>query len=108
MKAGSGIRANPCAVAEVSMAGLSLKSRSAPSRAPAASMMADSMRREVSENSRSAVSAGPSSESASTVCNSRRKLLCLNRHGRSGSQIAEQDEGNMREIRARESACWLV
>ena len=27
MKAGSGIRANPCAVAEVSMAGLSLKSK---------------------------------------------------------------------------------
>ena len=78
MKAGSGIKANPCAVAEVNMAGLSLKSKSAPSRAPAASMMADSMRREVSENSRSAVSAGPSSESASTVCNSRRKFcVCI-------------------------------
>ncbi len=75
MKAGSGISANPCAVVEVSMAGLSLNRKSAPSRAPAASIMADSMSREVSENSRSAVSAGPSSESASTVCNSRRKLL---------------------------------
>jgi type VI protein secretion system component VasF len=75
MNAGSGIRANPCAAAAVSMAGLSLKSKSAPSRAPAASMMAESMRREVSENSRSAVSAGPSSESASTVRNSRRKFV---------------------------------
>ena len=60
------------------MAGLSLNSRSAPSRAPAASMMADSMSRDVSENSRSAVSAGPSSESASTVCKSRRRLfVCI-------------------------------
>ena len=75
MKAGSGIRAKPCDVVEVSMAGLSLKRNSEPSRAPAASIIADSMRREVSENSRSAVSAGPSSESASTVRNSRRKLF---------------------------------
>ena len=75
MKAGSGISANPSAAAEVSMAGLSLNSSSTPSRAPAASMMADSMSREVSEKSRSAVSAGPSSDSASTVCNSRRKLF---------------------------------
>ena len=57
------------------MAGFSLKSKSAPSRAPAASIMAESMRREVSENSRSAVSAGPSSESASTVRNKRRKFV---------------------------------
>jgi hypothetical protein len=75
MKAGSGISANPSAAAELSMAGLSLNRKSAPSRAPAASMTADSIRREVSVNSRSAVRAGPSSESASTVCNSRRKLL---------------------------------
>ena len=75
MKAGSGMSANPRVFAEVSMAGLSLNRKSTPSRAPAASIMADSINREVSENSRSAVSAGPSSESASTVCNSRRKLL---------------------------------
>ena len=75
MKAGSGIRTNPSAAAEVNIAGLSLNSRSTPSRAPAASMMADSISRAVSENSRSAVSAGPSSESASTVCNSRRILF---------------------------------
>jgi hypothetical protein len=52
-----------------------LKTKSAPSRAPAASITADSMRREVSENSRSAVSSGPRSESASTVRNSLRKWL---------------------------------
>ena len=75
MKAGSGIKANPKADAELSMSGLSLNRKSTPSRAPAASITADSISREVSENSRSAVSAGPSSESASTVCNSRRKLL---------------------------------
>ena len=75
MKAGSGMSANPVDAAEVSIAGLSLKRKSAPSRAPAASMMADNMRRDVSENSRSAVRAGPRSESASTVCNSRRRLL---------------------------------
>ena len=75
MKAGSGMRANPKAVEDVRTAGLSLNKNSAPSRAPAASMTADSMRREVSENSRSAVRAGPSSESASTVCSNRLRLL---------------------------------
>ena len=75
MKAGSGIKANPKAVLEVRTAGLSLKRKSAPSRAPAASMTDDSMSRDVSENSRSAVSAGPSSERASTVRSNRRKLL---------------------------------
>jgi len=75
MKAGSGISANPSAAADVNIAGLSWNRRRTPSREPAASMMADSISREVSEKSRSAVKAGPSSESASTVCNSRRKLF---------------------------------
>src|SRR5579863_1558569 len=57
------------------MVGFSLKTNSAPSRAPAASITADSMRRDVSLNSRSAVSSGPSSERASTVRNSLRKLF---------------------------------
>ena len=75
MKAGSGIKANPKAVVELKTAGFSVNKKSAPSRAPAASMTADSISREVSENSRSAVKAGPSSESASTVCSNRLKLL---------------------------------
>ena len=75
MKAGSGINAYPMDVLQDRTAGLSLKRKSAPSRAPAASITADSISREVSENSRSAVSAGPSSERASTVCSSRLKLL---------------------------------
>jgi len=75
MKAGSGMRANPSAADELRTAGFSPNKKSTPSRAPAASMTADSMSREVSENSRSAVKAGPSSESASTVCNKRLRLL---------------------------------
>ncbi len=75
MKAGSGINANPKAALDVRTAGLSLNKNSAPSLAPAASTTADSMSREVSEKSRSDVSAGPSSERASTVCSNRRKLL---------------------------------
>ena len=75
MKAGSGSMAKPSAAADESMVGFSLKMKSAPSRAPAASIAADSMRRDVSENSRSAVSSGPSSERASTVRNSLRKLF---------------------------------
>ena len=82
--------ANPRAVAEVSTAGLSLNRKSAPSRAPAASMTADSMSREVSENSRSAVRVGPSSERASTVCNKRLRLLVCIATDEVGSQIAEQ------------------
>ena len=41
MKEGSGSRANPWAAAEVRAVGFSLKRNSAPSRAPAASMMAE-------------------------------------------------------------------
>ena len=96
MKAGSGMRVNPSAVDELRTAGFSLNRNSAPSRAPAASMTAHSMSREVSENSRSAVRAGPSSESASTVCSKRLKLLvCIATDG-VGSQVTEQNEGNMR------------
>ena len=75
MTAGSGNNANPIAVEEVRTAGFSVNKNSTPSRAPAASMTADSMSREVSENSRSVARAGPSSESASTVCSRRLKLL---------------------------------
>jgi len=60
MKAGSGISANPSAAAEVSKAGLSWNRRSTPyARAPPLSMMADSMRREVSEKSRLRRERGP-------------------------------------------------
>ena len=75
MKAGSGSIAKPSAATEVSRVGFSLKTKSAPSRAPAASITADNIRREVSVKSRSAVNSGPSSERASTVRNSLRKLL---------------------------------
>jgi hypothetical protein len=75
MKHGSGNMANPSAATDVNMVGFSLKTKSAPSRAPAASITAASIRRAVSENSRSAVNSGPSSERASTVRNSLRKLF---------------------------------
>ena len=50
---------------------MSLNVNSAPSRAPPASMSAASMSCATWENSRSAVSSGPRSESVSTVRNSR-------------------------------------
>ena len=80
------------------MVGFSLNTKSAPSRAPAASITAASMRREVSENSRSAVSSGPSSERASTVRNSLRKLL-VSTAKTSGARNAEQNERSTREQR---------
>ena len=75
MKAGWGSMSKVCTATDVSMVGFSLKTKSTPSRAPAASMTADNMRRDVSVKSRSAVSSGPRSERASTVRNSLRKLL---------------------------------
>ena len=56
-------------------AGLSLKVKSAPSRAPAASTSAASTCRAIWGNSRSEVICGPKSESASTVSSSCRKLF---------------------------------
>ncbi len=75
--AGSGMRAKPSATTEVSREGLSLKTKRTPSRAPAACSSAESMARAVWENSRSAVSSGPRSDSASTVRRSRRKFVFL-------------------------------
>ena len=72
---GSGSSVNPRAAAEVNSDGLSLKVKSAPSRAPAASISAASIACADWEKSRSAVSSGPRSESASTVRNNRRKLF---------------------------------
>jgi Arc/MetJ-type ribon-helix-helix transcriptional regulator len=77
------------------MVGFSLKTKSAPSRAPAASITADNMRRDVSVNSRSAVSSGPRSERASTVRNSLRKLLVSTID--EWSENAEQNERNTQE-----------
>src|SRR5579883_1584908 len=104
--AGSGSSANPRAATEVSSEGLSLKVKSAPSRAPAASMSAASMSCALSENSRSAVSSGPRSESTSTVRNSRRKLsFCT------AKRQAARNQSNSRVPRGENreaSGCWLV
>ena len=58
-----------------SIAGLSLKRKSAPSRASRASMSEDNISGAVSEKSLSAVMAGPRSLNASKVRSSRRKLF---------------------------------
>src|SRR5256712_633654 len=103
MIAGSGSRTKPSAAIEVRSEGLSLKTKSAPSRAPAASTSVESITRAVWANSRSAVSSGPRSESASTVRNSRRKLL-LCTATRSGSENINQSKMRVsRKKNARES-----
>jgi len=75
MKAGSGKHGESLSRHGREHGGLLVKHEERALRAPAASITADSMRREVSVNSRSAVSSGPSSERASTVRNSLRKLF---------------------------------
>src|SRR5580692_9980641 len=75
MIAGSGSMSKPWLATELNMVGLSWKIKSAPWLAPAASITAESMWRDVSLNSRSPVSSGPRSERASTVRNSLRKLF---------------------------------
>src|SRR5256885_15485812 len=103
MIAGSGSRTKPSAAIEVRSEGLSLKTKSAPSRAPAASISVESMTRAVWANSRSAVNSGPRSESASTVRSSRRKLL-LCTATRSGSENIDQSKMRVsRKKNARES-----
>jgi len=92
---GSGSSANPRAAAEVNSDGLSLKVKRAPSRAPAASISAANIACADWEKSRSAVSSGPRSESASTVRNSRRKLFFGTAKGQ-GSEKPEQNEITMR------------
>src|SRR5689334_11613373 len=98
MTAGSGRRANPWDAAELSNEGLSLKVKSAPSRAPAASIMAASISGAVWEKSRSAVSSGPRSVSVSTVRNSRRKLFFWTANGRADKK-PEHEKSTMHKKR---------
>ncbi len=78
MTEGSGSSANPWASTEVSKEGRSPNENRTPSRAPAASITAASMVRAVWRKSRSAVSSGPKSASASTVLKSFLKLVPCN------------------------------
>ena len=78
MSEGSGSSANPWESTEVSREGRSPNENRTASRAPAASMMAVSMVRAVWRKSRSAVSSGPKSASASTVLRSFLRLVPCN------------------------------
>src|ERR1700737_693880 len=107
MIAGSGMSAKPSEATEVSREGLSLKTKSTASRAPAAWSKAETMARAVCGKSRSAVISGPRSESASTVRSSRRKLFFWTAKHR----LRPEDQSRKRvpcSESARHGACWLV
>ena len=104
MSDGSGSRANPWASTEVSKEGLSPNENSTASRAPAASITAVSMVRAVWRKSRSAVSSGPKSASASTVRKSFLRLVPCNA---SSGGTCEKPEPHQGSIGSRLD-CWLV
>ena len=101
---GSGSSANPWASTEVSNEGRSLNENKTASRAPAASITAVSMVRAVWRKSRSAVSSGPKSASASTVLKSFFRLAPCNA---SCGGTCEKPERNQVST-ARRLDCWLV
>src|SRR5271170_682768 len=101
---GSGSSAKPCASTEVSREGRSPNEKRTASRAPAASITAVSMVRAVWRKSRSAVSSGPKSASASTVLKSFLRLVPCN--APCGGEC-EKPEPHQVSIAPR-PVCWLV
>src|SRR5208337_4771592 len=106
---GSGSSANPCASTEVSKEGRSPNENKTASRAPAASITAISMVRAVWRKSRSAVSSGPKSASASTVRNSFLRLVPCNplaeapARNQSGTSVASPHDSIVSQFGASKS-----
>src|ERR1700692_227623 len=102
MSDGSGSSVNPWASTEVSSEGRSPNEKRTASRAPDASITAATMVRAVCRKSRSAVSSGPKSASASTVRKSFLRLFPCNPLRR-----CEKPEHPQRSIQPGDD-CWLV